>query len=274
MLALQAWCNAPHSSVNQVRVEAFAKLGGNRLGRIWLDEQVSKTNLVATIKDLQHQASILLRHPERTSNYMKLMLNNTNLPSLTYRDYMTEEVTNEVLRCLQGVTHGSKLEMSWDEDDAEALRVLRDTYELKSLGRFATLFLDRPCRAELAVLAYIRLVHVTISSAKPVITDGHDLAFLGACKSLTRLQLERLRITSWEFSQNLSGLTELRLFSCKIEAPIRLNKLDKLLLAATTILPSKLQGCNKLSKLTLVGYTKQEVNDICSVLEHVELVVM
>ena len=116
-----------NSLAGNVCLQAFSKLGGNRLGRIIL-HKVSPTNLVTTIKDLQRQASLLLCHPKRTSNYMKLELENIALPSLTYRDDMTEEDNHKVLSCLQNATHGSKLELSWNEDDTEALRVLQDRF--------------------------------------------------------------------------------------------------------------------------------------------------
>ena len=133
MLALQAYYGLVQVASHKERMkhkhetlglQAFAKLGGKRLGHVYLGE-VSQTNLVQTIKDLQRQASLLLRHPKRTSNYMKLVLDNIALPSLTYRDDMTEEDKHKALRCLQSATHGSKLELSWDEDNSQALRVLR-----------------------------------------------------------------------------------------------------------------------------------------------------
>ena len=97
MLALQACYGLLQVASHKERIkhkhktlQAFAKLGGKQLGNVHL-HKVSQTNLVQTIKDLQRQASLLLRHPKRTSNYMKLVLDNIALPSLTYRDDMTEE---------------------------------------------------------------------------------------------------------------------------------------------------------------------------------------
>ena len=72
MLALHACFGLVHPKERRMKrkhetsgLQAFAKLGGKRLGHIYLRE-VSRNNLVHTVKDLQRQAALILVHPKQT----------------------------------------------------------------------------------------------------------------------------------------------------------------------------------------------------------------
>lgn len=126
MLSLLAWCGSTNLenklSKFKLQLKAFAGLGGKYLGLVWL---AHLPDLAKTIKDLQVQASLLLRHAKRTPNYMSLVLDGTKLPTLKYRPDMTQAEQARVALCFRNATSNSKIMLSWDEDDSEALKVLR-----------------------------------------------------------------------------------------------------------------------------------------------------
>ena len=247
-------------------LQAFAKLGGKRLGHVYLGE-VSQTNLVPTIKDLQSQASLLLRHPKRTSNYMKLELDNTVLPSLTYRDDMTEEVKHQALRCLQSATHGSKVDLSWNEDDTEALRVLQDRFAIFR-GRTSLKF-HTVC-PELGVLAYSDVAREV--EAVIVVGANVDLSFVEYLQNLECLKVGcRYRATTiktWHFARNLA-LKTLVLTNTKVEAPsfAVLKHLEVLYVRDTQMSPDMFKGCTKLTRTVLVNYTQVNADAFRTVMQ-------
>ena len=273
MLALQAWCNARFIPSNQVYMQAFAKLSGKRLGHVCL-HKVSQTNLVQTIKDLQRQASPLLCHPKRTSNYMKLVLDNIALPSLTYRDDMTEEVKHQALRCLQSATHGSKLELLWDEDDTEALQVLRDRFCIERRPRVTFVF-DTPC-PELGVLAYSN--NFVRGVAQAIVFGVYaDFSFLEYLQDLETLYVgcrsATTTIKTWHFARNLT-LKTLGLVRTKLEAPsfAKLEHLEVLYVWDTQISPDMFKGCTKLKRIKLMEYPQDQVDEFRAVLQHITIV--
>ena len=86
MLTLLAWCGASVKSIEldgKRNIQAFSSLGGNLLGVLRLAKPTT-SNIVEAIKDLQRQASLLLRHERRTPNYMQLVVDNTKLQTLKY----------------------------------------------------------------------------------------------------------------------------------------------------------------------------------------------
>ena len=255
-------------------LQAFAKLGGKRLGHVYLGE-VSQTNLVQTIKDLQSQASLLLRHPKRTSNYMKLELDNTVLPSLTYRDDMTEEVKHQALRRLQDATHGSKLELSWDEDDTEALQVLRDRFCIERRPR-VTFVLNTPC-PELGVLSYSNNVARGVEEAV-VLGVYADFSFLEYLPELKTLYVggfgyTTTTIKTWHFARNLT-LKTLGVVRTKLEAPsfAELEHLEVLFVRDTQISPGMFEECTKMTRIELAEYPQDQVDEFRAVLQHISIV--
>ena len=254
-------------------LQAFAKLGGNQLGNVYL-HKVSQTNLVTTIKDLQRQAALLLCHPKRTSNYMKLVLDNTDLPSLTYRDDMTEEDKHQALRCLQSATHGSKLELLWDEDDTEAFRVLRERFGIDQ-GPLVTFVFDTPC-PELGVLAYSNVARGVEQAI--VLGVYADFSFLEFLQELMTLQVggrgyATTTIKTWHFARNLT-LTNLSLSHAKVEAPsfAELEHLEVLYVRGTPISPDMFKGCTKLTRIELAKYPQKQVDEFRAVLQHISIV--
>ena len=275
MLALQTCLSLRGSSqflAGNVCLQAFSKLGGNRLGRINL-HKVSPTNLVTTIKDLQRQASLLLCHPKRTSNYMKLELENIALPSLTYRDDMTEEDKHKVLSCLQNATHGSKLELSWNEDDTEALRVLQDRFGIDQ-GPRVTFVFDTPC-PELGVLAYSNVARGVEQAI--VLGVYADFSFLEYLQELETLYIggfgyATATIKTWHFARNLT-LKYLGLVRTKLEAPsFYLKHLEVLRVLDTQIRPDMFKGCTKLMRIELREYAQEEVDEFRMALQHITIV--
>jgi hypothetical protein len=59
---------------------------------------------------------------------MMLVLDGVVLPTLTYREDMSQEQNKQALRSLEGATNNSKIELLWDEDDSKALQVLYDKH--------------------------------------------------------------------------------------------------------------------------------------------------
>ena len=277
MLALQACYGLLQVASHKERMkhkhetlQAFAKLGGKQLGNVYL-HKVSQTNLVTTIKDLQRQASLLLCHPKRTSNYMKLVLDNVALPSLTYRDDMTEEVKHQALRCLQDVTHGSKLELSWNEDDTEALQVLRDRFGIDQV-RCVTFVFDTPC-PELGVLAYS---NVALGVEAAIVHGAYaDFSFFEYLPELENLYVggPYTTIKTWHFARNLA-LKFLGLTHTKLEAPsfAELEHLEVLYVRGTPISPDMFKGCKKLTQIELMKYPQEQVDEFRAVLQHIPIV--
>ena len=285
MLALHACFGLTHPKEKRMKhkhetsaLQAFAKLGGNQLGNVYLGE-VNQTNLVQAIKDLQRQAALLLCHPKRTSNYMKLVLDNIAVPSLTYRDDMTEEVQHEALQCLQGATRGSKLELSWDEDDTEALRVLQERFGI-FWGQIGFTFqFDMAC-PELGVLAYsdvaLGVQYVTVFGAEV------DLSFVEYLPDLETLYIGGCTYTSttikttiktWHFARNLA-LKCLGLIHTKLEAPsfAEFENLEVLYVKDTQISPGMFKGCTKLKRIELIKYPQDQVDEFRAVLQHIAIV--
>lgn len=280
MLALQA-CFSLHGSsqvlATKVCFQAFSKLGGNRLGQINL-HKVSKTNLVTTIKDLQRQASLLWGHPKRTSNYMKLVLDNIALPSLTYRDDMTEEDKRKALRCLQSATHGSKLELSWDEDDSQALRVLNKLLVYGYTHENIITLKLLTSTPELGALAYLDRFAHGIESVEDCRSAGNlDLGYLEHLPNIRKFKLGSpyagvTIIKTWPFARNL-GLEYLTLVHVQLEAPCfaELKHLKRLYFQGTKPSPSMLSGCNKLEMLVLSGHTREEVEEFRLMMPNVKI---
>jgi hypothetical protein len=268
MLALLGWCGPSVKSSEfdgKRKIQAFSSLGGNLLGVLRLAKPTT-SNIVETIKDLQRQASLLLRHERRTPNYMQLLVDNTKLPTLKYSNDMTEVEKQQVLACLQHTTSTSSIKLSWDEDDSQALDVLKKRHGLV-LGRLGSLqlsFMSSFMAPELGVLTVLPNIHYVI------ITDyrygkhdlGLDLGFFSGMPDLQKLDLSGVRITSWDFAKNLK-LTTMTLFACKIETQTFENLpylVTLSVLGGTHLSPSMLASCTNLKTLSLRGFAKDQVD--------------
>jgi|694.fasta_scaffold06794_2 hypothetical protein len=224
MLAMLAWCGFRLvKSDTRVKVQAFSRLAGCHVGSVWLSPP-RLTTLVETIKDLQAQASLLLKHAKRTPNYMVLVLDGVELPRLTYRNTMTQVEEGRALRSLQGATNNSKIELSWDEDDLQALGVLESECDYLVLQRRSTvckalrLKLQGKPLPEVQVLAYLSVMD-GLSTVDILFLANQipDLDFILSFPSVTTLRLSFATIASWDFVAKLN-LTHLVLTACKIQA--------------------------------------------------------
>ena len=268
MLTLLAWCGPRITSIkiaDKLKIRAFSSFGGNFLGILCLAKPTT-FNIVETIKDLQRQASLLLRHERRTPNYMQLVVDNTKLPTLKYSNDMTEVEKQQVLACLQRTTSKSSIKLSWDEDDSQALDVLKKHHGLV-LGRLGSLqlfFMSSFMAPELGVLTFLPKIHNVI------ITDyrygkhdlGLDLGFFSGMLDLQKLDLSCVCITSWDFAKNLK-LTTMVLFACKIETQT-FEDLPHLVvmtvMGGTNLTPSMLSTCTNLKTLSLRGFAEDQVD--------------
>jgi hypothetical protein len=200
------------------------------------------------IKDLQVQASLLLRHAKRTPNYMVLALDGFELPKLTYRDDMSQEQKDLALRSLEGATNNSKIELLWDEDDFQALGVLKSKCHYRILQRHSfSLTLRGEVLPELQVLAYqSNMDELCTIDILFLHNQIPDLDFLSAFTNVTSLCLSRATIASWDFVAKLN-LTHLLLETCKIQATttttmVEFPNLRNLDLIDTCLSPSMLAG--------------------------------
>ena len=268
MLTLLAWCGPSVKSIElngKRKIRAFSSLGGKFLGVLCLAKPTT-SNIVETIKDLQRQASLLLSHERRTPNYMQLVVDNTKLPTLKYSNDMTEVEKQQVLACLQHTTSKSNIKLSWDEDDSQALDVLKKRHGLV-LGRLGSLqlfFMSSFIAPELGVLTFLPKIHTVI------ITDyrygkhdlGLDLGFFSGMPDLQKLDLSCVRITSWDFAKNLK-LTTMTFFACKIETQTFENLPYLVTLSVsngTNLTPSMLSTCTNLKTLRLRGFEKDRAD--------------
>jgi hypothetical protein len=268
MLALLAWCGVGQACstkfAGKIKLNAFSSFGGNLIGILRLAKPTT-SNIVETIKDLQRQASLLLRHERRTPNYMQLVVDNTKLPTLKYSNDMTEVEKQQVLACLQHTTSKSSIKVSWDEDDSQALDVLKNHYTLVlvQLGSLH-LFFDSPFIApELGVLPFLPGVHkVFIQDNLHVRTHALDLGILSGMLDLRELDLNFVCITSWDFAMNLK-LTTMFLFACTITTQTAWNLPYLVTLSVsngTNLTPSMLSTCTNLKTLRLRGFEKDRAD--------------
>jgi hypothetical protein len=264
MLALLAWCGPSVKSSEfdgKRKIQAFSSLGGNFLGILRLSKPTT-SNIVETIKDLQRQASLLLRHERRTPNYMQLVVDNTKLPTLKYSNDMTEVEKQQVLACLQRTTSKSSIKLSWDEDDSQALDVLKQhhTVVLGQLGSLQMFFMSSFMAPELGVLAFLpHIRRVMIKDYRYDRTRALDFGFLSNMPDLQKLELFFLRITSWNFAKNLK-LVVLNLIDCEIPTQT-FEDLPHLVVmtvtGGTNLTPSMLTN---LKTLNLCGFAKDRAD--------------
>ena len=279
MLTLLAWCGASVKSIEldgKRNIQAFSSLGGNLLGVLRLAKPTT-SNIVEAIKDLQRQASLLLRHERRTPNYMQLVVDNTKLPTLKYSNDMTEVEKQQVLACLQHTTSKSSIKLSWDEDDSQALDVLkkRHALDLGEHGSVRLTFNSSFMAPELGVLTFLPKIRNVIIKDNIYCNRDLDLGFLSGMPDLRTLSLSYVNISSWDFAKNLK-LTAMFLFACTIKTQTfgHLPYLVTLSVSGGTHLtPRMLSTCTNITTLILFGFAKDQagafraLQGVC-VLEH------
>jgi hypothetical protein len=188
---------------------------------------------------------------------MLLVLDGIELPRLTYRNDMSEAEEDQARKCLKSATSMSKIELFWDEDDSQALQVLRIKchlrWEAKQVPPTLTLVL-REQPPELRVLAFASYVE----QVKRVIVDAcsnqADLSFLVWFPNVKVIQLSQVIITSWDFAQNLTTkkLKNLHLFDCVIQSQSKMVAPTlRTLSAVKTPLNPKLLECSRLWGISL-----------------------
>ena len=267
MLALLAWCGPSVKSIEldgKRKIQAFSSCGGNFLGILRLAKPTT-SNIVETIKDLQRQASLLLRHERRTPNYMQLVVDNTKLPTLKYSNDMTEVEKQQVLACLQHTTSKSSIKLSWDEDDSRALDVLKTyyTFVLGRLGSLHLFFNSSFMAPELGVLTFLpKIHHVIIGDYRYACTRALDFGFFSGMPDLQKLELFCVNISSWDFAKNLK-LVVLNLYACTITTQTfeNLSHLETLIVTySSNLTPRMLSTCTNLKTLILCGFAKDQAD--------------
>ena len=268
MLTLLAWCGPSVKSIEldgKRKIQAFSSFGGIFLGILRFAKPTT-SNIVEAIKDLQRQASLLLRHERRTPNYMQLVVDNTKLPTLKYSNDMTEVEKQQVLACLQHTTSKSSIKLSWDEDDSQALGVLKKHHALVlgEPGSVRLTFNSSSIAPELGVLACLpNIHHVIITDYRYGKHDlGLDLGFLSGMPYLQKLELSCVRITSWDFAKNLK-LVVLTLYACTITTQTAWNLPYLVTLSVsngTNLTPRILSTCTNLKTVALCGFAKDQAD--------------
>ena len=287
MFSILAWSGCVTKSVEleaslssiSVELTALSRLGGCHVGSIWLSKP-SPNNLVETIKDLQVQASVLLQHPHRTPNYMSVVLDGVVLPTLTYRDDMSQAQKDLALWTLHKATSKSRIELLWDEDDSKALKVLRDNhschFERDSKGFMCVgLWMRGEALPEVNVLKHCsqgrQVERIAIVYAQcPMPTP--DLTFCVGLPCLTKLFLSQAMINSWDFLTKL-GLTELTLNACFIQTTsmVESTTLKQLDLGDNSLDPKMLTRCTNLTEISLSDKSHNTYDEFRKVLPRVSI---
>jgi hypothetical protein len=278
MFALRAWvgakCRAKSNfdRLGSCKIEVFATFSNRRLGFAFLSKSKAPDLAEAVktmIKDLQHQAARLMSHATRSSNHMVLVLDNIKLPSLTYRDDVSLEERFQAFFCLVDATTKSKLFISWNEDDSNALSLLRSHHVLVNhLGMFS-LDLKGTYYPELDVLAFLGVTNLRISN---VLLGVEYPTFLSRLR-LTCLHLINADLSSWDFAKN-HRLTTLNLCNCTFNTPTfeNLAFLEHLLAFNSDLEPSMLRNCTNLKSLALTDFPSHKVAQFRKEMPHVNVI--
>jgi hypothetical protein len=211
---------------------------------------------------------------------MSLVLDGVELPKLTYRDDMSQEQKEQVLRSLHKATSKSRIELLWDEDDSKALQVLRYKhsccFERESKGFMCVGLLMRgEALPEVNVLKHcsqgrqVERVEVLYDQC-PMPTP--DLTFCVGLPCLKRLFLSQAAINSWDFVAKL-GLTELTLHACSIRktSMVESTTLKQLGLSGTSLDPRMLTRCTNLEEVSLSDKSHYTFDEFRKVLPHVTI---
>jgi hypothetical protein len=243
MLALVAWFGASKGlEPSRLCLQVFMKIGGKFVGHI---NMKALATLKDYVKDLQAQVSRIFRHPTRTSNYLKLFIDNFELPSFTYDDSREAKLeafpylcldgnprteylwlesyegfnANMLLARLRNVCANSRLECMYDEDDSQVLARLEREYGRGVVSKtpFIALSTVKTLMNELQVLKYTHdpCSVCIVPSGYPCI--GGSLNVLSKFTNLNMVTLRHARIDSWAWAKNLP-LKVLKLDTCNVVA--------------------------------------------------------
>ena len=207
---LSAWLGQDLVMSNKTCLQVYAKLGGKHLGQVEL-RNANKT-LVDQVKDLQEQVAKLLVHPVRTSNYLLLDLDGTELPSFTYRNaiYMIGKTTKkQLLLALSSAKPNSRLECMYDEDDKYVFHQVKQKH-----GVFIStcdynpprvvLNVEKKFEPEVAVLKYVLNPVRLVLRSKRVYKSKVDLSVLSGFTDLQVLGLETdIHVKDWNFAKRM-----------------------------------------------------------------------
>jgi hypothetical protein len=283
MLALFTWCSCKLASTHlaklgKVEVQALSKLSNKHVGSLWLSPP-TPSKLVATIKDLQAQASLLLQHVKRTPNYMVLVLDDFKLPSLTYRNDMTKDQEEQALRCLQQATTESTFQLLWDDDDSRTFDALRRTHGLSINNGEAWFSARRSIPPEICVLTCYAHQITRLKVSGSIVHPCLDLNSLYTLDRVTSLHLSFGTITSWDFVKQFD-LRQLEVTWCKVQTTnsVDSHTLESLELFGACVSPTMLTKCTNLQQVTLCGERDSTLldkfwNECKTALPHVRLAV-
>jgi hypothetical protein len=226
MFAVHAWCRVPtprkdKKSITNVKVKVFTRLGGVFVG--WVTIKAECTTLLHRVQDLQSQVAHIFRHPTRTSNYLKLFINNFELPSFTYHNTMWNVPQTSIVEATKrfsGDPESFRLECMYDEDDTKTLKKLASQYP----GIFST---PHTIATYGSIMPEVRVLKYTHDPKQVMVLSKHvsmsvvtDLSVLASFTNLHFLALSRICVESWEFANQLS-LKSLVLMSCKYPRLVR-----------------------------------------------------
>ena len=243
MFALSAWCQVTYKQAQEKktrRVEVFTRLGSKFVGWVTINEEKC-TTLIRRVKDLQTQVARIFRHPTRTSNYLKLFVDNFELPSYTYHTKCCFDIEVKATFKLLGPHAFERLECMYSEDDDQTLKKLARLHP--GIDRTPpTIYTFGDLVPYLRVLQYthdpkqFEVINKWFPSR-----DCADLSVLASFTNLRELALRGICVESWEFAKHLplKRLTlhgcdfpslEHRCFSSLEELHVYLDDLDKFVL--------------------------------------------
>jgi|694.fasta_scaffold07150_8 hypothetical protein len=122
MLALSAWCGTAQDFLKESsKYLVFSKISNAYLGAI--DKRSADIhNVQHVIRDMQHQVSQLLRHPDRPSKFMLLYAPELLVaPSFVFSDFLT---CTKAKRLVESIKQARTLHAMWSEDDSYAKEAL------------------------------------------------------------------------------------------------------------------------------------------------------
>jgi hypothetical protein len=142
-------------------VQVYAKLGGKRLGTMLLPRHVKQDDILEATRSLQRQGARLLPHPERPCQYLQVLVDNKELPSMTYR--ANQANLRQALDVFDSTNTCLRVDLAWQEDDDEALTCIRDYFSWNNHNKALYVFPGNDLPNELCVLGfYVRPTKVSI----------------------------------------------------------------------------------------------------------------
>ena len=192
-------------------VQVHAKLGGKRLGTMLLPRHVKQDDILEATRSLQRQGARLLPHPERPCQYLQVLVDNKELPSMTYR--ASQANLRQALDVFDSTKTCLRVDLAWQEDDDEALTCIQDYFSWNNQKKCLYVFPGNDLPNELCVLGfYVRPTIVSICdyaySTKNVKLANLD--FLSTMTDLEELELGYIMVESCEVA------TKLRIKSLRI----------------------------------------------------------